>query len=150
MTGHAYLVVANRHAARMFEILDGASQIQETECLVNPYGRTSSRDMVTDRPGHMSSASGAHFTRGDGMAGKALMAHNLEVFAQRVAKSLDDKRKKDKTYYINIIAEPQFLGALRKCLTKQTEKLVWRTLNKDVIAATPDVLLTYLKGKHFH
>ncbi|MDF2178626.1 host attachment protein [Aliiglaciecola sp. CAU 1673] len=149
MIGHAYLVVANRNAARMFEIREGATELQEIECLMNPNGRTNSRDMVTDRPGSMSAA-GSRIPGSDAMAGKSPADHNLDEFATRVAKSLDERRKKDKTYHINIIAEPQFLGALRKRMNKQTEKLVWRTLDKDLVGASPDALLKYMKNGKSH
>ncbi len=144
MIGHSYLVVANRNKAKIFELKDYASSMSEVESLENPRGKEQEQDLVTDRPGAISAPSNR--VQGvDAMTGADQTAHDLNEFALRVAKKLDEKRRAGKTYHFNIIAEPQFLGALRKKIDKQTEKLVRTTVNKDLINASNEDLLKYMK-----
>ncbi|GAB3012844.1 host attachment protein [Bowmanella dokdonensis] len=144
MIGHSYLVVANRNKAKIFELKDHASSMLEVENIENSHGKALDQEMVTDRPGRISAPS-AQVEGVDAMTGTDQREHNLNLFAARVAKKLDQRRKESKTYHFNIIAEPQFLGALRKKIDKQTEKLIRTTVNKDLVNASDDELLKYMK-----
>ncbi len=145
MLGHSYLVVANRSKATLYEMQDDASALKPIKKITNVLGRSKDQWLVTDRPGSMSGG-GNRIPGSDAMApGQSPTERVLEEFAGEVAEMLDNTRKKEKTYNINIIAEPKFLGALRKKLDSPTQKLVKHTVSKDVVDADKDKLLSYLK-----
>lgn len=144
MLGKSYLVVANRSEAKIFLEKDGATTLESVTTLENDDGRASDGDLVTDRPGAVSAASGS-VPGVDTMSRKDAADIEAERFAGTVADWLDKRRSTEKVYHVDIIAAPSFLGRLRGKMNKQLSDLVGYTINKDVVNEDQQQWISYLK-----
>jgi protein required for attachment to host cells len=144
MLGKSYLVVANRSEAKILLEKDGANDLESVTTLVNDDGRASDGDLVTDRPGAVSGASGS-VPGVDAMSRKDASDTEADRFAGTVADCLDKRRTTDKLYHVDIIAAPSFLGRLRGKMNKQLTDLVRHAINKDVVNEDQQQWVGYLK-----
>lgn len=147
MIGHSYVVVANQSNAKIYALREHATVLELKHSLSNMYGRSQDQDIYTDRPGARSGASG--YTHGkDATSRKNAVAVEAERFAGDIVEWLDSKRKTGKIYHVDIIAEPQFLGKLRHKMSKPLAECVEAEVHKDVIEASPEEVLEYLRRAH--
>ncbi len=144
MVGHSYLLVANRSEAKIFVLKNSGTELDLQNSWSNRFGHSNDQDIYTDKPGRHSAPS-AQGHVGDSMPRKDATEQEAERFAGDVVDWLDNKRKTEKVYHIDIIAEAGFLGKLRSKMNKHTEELVRKVVDKDVIDADEDRLLEYLK-----
>ena len=124
-----WIVAADASRARVLQVA-GRKQLLEVESLANPEGRLQNREINTDakgrfpgpdRPGGHSSGDEDH-----------TVEHYNELFAKRVGDYLDHARTQHRFDELVLVAPPKFLGALRKELGKEVEKLVADELPKDL------------------
>ncbi|MCW8091150.1 host attachment protein [Alteromonas sp. ASW11-130] len=144
MIGKSYLVVANRSEAKIFQVRNNATELEPVTVLNNRDGRKSDSDIVTDRPGSISSPS-ALVPGVDTMSRKDAAEHEADEFSASVVEWLDKKRCSEKIYHIDFIAEPAFLGKMRKKMNSQLEKIVGTTVTKDVVNSDESTWLNYIK-----
>lgn len=143
MIGQSYVLVANRSEAKIFALHNKGSELKLQKSWSNRFGHSSDQDIYTDKPGRQPATGQGHV--GDSMPRKDATEQEAERFAGDVIDWLDSKRKTDKIYHIDIIAEAGFLGKLRNKMNKQTEELVNKVVDKDVINADEARLLAYLR-----
>ncbi|MCW8109921.1 host attachment protein [Alteromonas ponticola] len=144
MIGKSYLVVANRSEAKIFQVRNNATELEPVTVLNNRDGRKMDSDLVTDRSGSFSAPS-ARVPGVDTMSRKDAAEHEADEFSASVVDWLDKKRCSEKVYHIDFIAEPAFLGKIRKKMNDQLEKIVGTTVTKDVVNADESTWLNYLK-----
>lgn len=144
MIGRSYVLVANHSEAKIFALRNHGRELELEQSWSNRFGHANDQDIYTDRPGRQSSP--ASQVQGvDSMPRKDAAELEAERFAGDIIDWLDTKRKTDKVYHLDIIAESGFLGKLRSKLNKQTEELVGKVVGKDVVNAEQQTLLDYLK-----
>jgi protein required for attachment to host cells len=121
---NTWIVAADASRARVLQVA-GPQRLVEVDNLLNPEGRLSDREINTDARGRFS---GGHTGEDDVGA----VDHQVELFAKRVGDYLDKARTDHRYDELVLVAPPKFLGALRKELGKEVEKMVTEELPKDL------------------
>ncbi|MCC7381726.1 MAG: host attachment protein [Deltaproteobacteria bacterium] len=142
----SWILVANRSSAKLF-VQDGPFPLRCARTIEHPEGRLRDSEINADKSGRAFPRHGKSFPR---TASSPLEKHNApheheaEVFAGELAGLLNDgahERSFDRLY---LVAEPRFLGYLRRALTAHAASLVVASEPKDVagwdeVALTADV-----------
>ena len=144
MYEHSFLVVANQAEAYIYAVRERGTELQLRHSMANQYGRSDDQDIYTDRQGRQS-APAAQVPGVDAMSRKDAVKVEAERFAGDIADWLEQKRISDDIQHLDIIAEPSFLGKLRDKLSKSLSKQLDVEIPKDVVTASPEQLLRYLK-----
>jgi protein required for attachment to host cells len=120
-----WIVAADESRARFLQVTDREQRFTEVEDLHNPQGRAQDRELETDARGR--------FPGGNSWEPQVgAVEHGNELFAKRVGDYLDRARQEKRYDQLVLVAPPKFLGALRKQLHKEVEKLVADELPKDL------------------
>lgn len=139
MATTTWIIAADESRARVLQVADREQRLLEIDDLTNPDGRRQEREMQSDaeprfnghggvgRPG-TSSTGGPASDRETHGAGE----HSAKVFAREVGRYLDKARNEHRFDELVLVAPPKFLGALRKELGKEVEKMVTEELPKDL------------------
>src|SRR5688572_14415331 len=135
---NTWIVAADSSRARFLQVA-GRERLVEIDDLINPGGRMDDREMISDAHPRFSGHGGvgkpgARTTSGPGSDRQETSAqeHATDLFAKRVGDYLDKARTEHRYDELVIVAPPKFLGALRKELGKEVEKLVVDELPKDL------------------
>jgi protein required for attachment to host cells len=123
-----WIVAADESRARVLQVTGRAQHLVEVEDLVNPEGRLKDRELTTDAHPRFRGTDGPANDREETSA----VEHEVERFAKRVGEHLDKARQQGRYDQLVLVAPPKFLGALRKELHKEVEKLVSDELPKDL------------------
>jgi protein required for attachment to host cells len=67
-------------------------------------------------------------------------------FARRIARRLDEARRKDEFERLVVVAGPPFLGLLREAMSKPTKARVEREIRKDLVHGPIKVLREHLSA----
>ena len=134
-----WIVAADESRARVLQVMDRDQRLQEIEDLVNPEGRAHERDLQQDAEPRFSGHGGVGKPGGRSTSGpasdretKGANEHAAETFAREVGRYLDHARVEHRYDQLVLVAPPKFLGALRKELHKEVEKLVADELPKNL------------------
>jgi protein required for attachment to host cells len=122
-----WIVAADSSRARVLQVAD-RGELVEIESLLNPDGRMDGRELTTDAHPRFRGTAGPGSDRQETSA----QEHATDLFAKRVGDYLDKARTDHRYDELVIVAPPKFLGALRKELGKQVQKLVVDELPKDL------------------
>lgn len=136
---HAYLVVvADSARARLFGRKQKLSALDELESLTHPESRLRRQDLVSDRSGTVHESK----TPGESQADPRTdpRDHEAELFAREVSSRLKALRMESKRQGIALIAEPRFLGLLRKQLDGETRQLVHTEIGANLIREDVDTI----------
>ncbi|MEE4305113.1 MAG: host attachment protein [Wenzhouxiangella sp.] len=126
-----WIVVADASRARLFSRDKKFSPLQEVESLVHPESRLRRQDLVTDRPGQVQeSRTPGEYAAEEGADPKDVEA---QAFARELADRLHKARQEGRFEHLVLLADPRFLGQLRKQLEGPTA---------DAVSATAAVNLT--------
>ena len=137
-----WIVAADSSRARVLQVAHPERKLLEIEDLLNPEGRLQDREIASDAQGRWS---GPDRPGGNSMlAGASPAEHAVELFAKRVGDYLDSARTEHRFDSLVLIAPPKFLGALRKELTREVQKLVAEELPKELSALSARELEDYL------
>jgi protein required for attachment to host cells len=120
-----WIVAADESRARMLQVTGQRERLTEIEDLQNPAGRLQNRELESDARGRFPGGNTEEPQTG-------AAEHQSELFAKRVAGYLDQARIEHRFDQLVLVAPPKFLGALRKELHKELEKLVADELPKDL------------------
>lgn len=152
-----YVLVADSGTARLFRspTIEVESRLEEILTLVSPSAHVASHDMTTDRGGRIfgsavRSAPGAPGTRRGG-ADSDYDPHEADIqrFAKRIVRRLDEKRREGEMDHLYIVADPKFLGILRGKLSRPTQRLVDTAIAHDMIHAKPkDIVDLVVRHRH--
>tara|TARA_R110001583_G_scaffold34137_1_gene114877 strand:+ start:1216 stop:1731 length:516 start_codon:yes stop_codon:yes gene_type:complete len=141
MNKESWLLVANGSEATIYRYLEKGTSLEEIGGVGQGTRRYKDEDLVTDRPGVMSSG-------GDNMHGKNSLTPEItptdkakQDFAKLVVEELESARKKDLLTSVDIIAAPEMLGLLRDSMNSNMLKLVGKTLSKDASDKSVEQLL---------
>ena len=135
MTNRIWIIVADEGRARLFTAAGPNAELEELEDLENPAARRHDRELVSDQSGRAAnSATGRTTTLGPDERRKP---HEAEAFADAIAERVNSARARGQLERSHIIAEPSFLGLLRKALDTQTARTVASTLDKGLTRQTP-------------
>jgi protein required for attachment to host cells len=125
-----WIVAADESRARVLQVLDREQRLAEVEDLVNPAGRMQDRELQTGAEPRFHGRPGAG--PGSDSERQGAVEHSARAFAKEVGRYLDKARIDHKYEHLVLVAPPKFLGALRKELDKEVEKLVVDELPKDL------------------
>lgn len=132
------LVAADAARARIFSREKKYSALQEIDTLVHPESRLMRQDLVSDRPGQV------HESRSPGESSHQEPTDpkqkESDRFAHELAAYLRQACNGNDIAGITLVAEPGFLGQVRKAMDSRVRKLVIREVTKSVTTQTPDVI----------
>jgi protein required for attachment to host cells len=120
---HAFLVVvADSARARILGRKQKFSPPEELESLTHPESRLRRQDLVSDRPGTVHESR----TPGESQADPRTdpRDHEAELFARELAARLKQLRQRPGFDGLSLVAEPRFLGLLRRQLDAETLKRI--------------------------
>jgi len=123
-----WIVAADSSRARVLQVADPDGTLAEVEALLNPQGRLNDRELISDAHPRFRGTSGPGSDRQEMPA----VEHEVELFAKRIGDYLDKARNAHRYDRLHLIAPPKFLGALRKELGKEVQKLVADELPKEL------------------
>ncbi|MBI4818660.1 MAG: host attachment protein [Deltaproteobacteria bacterium] len=125
---NTWVLVASRVGARIYSAAHGRapSMLEEIE---HPEGRRRDSELDSDRPGRIFGrmGGGRHALGGS----EDSHEHSAVTFAKDLAMRLQKGRADGKYQRLFLVAEPRFLGYLRKALDTPTEALVADAVGKD-------------------
>lgn len=117
-----WVIVADRSAARIFEVNSANGKIEEIESLVHPEGRESERELTSDRPGRgFESVGGSRHAYG---ADGGQVRQGAVEFARLVGRRIGAARNQGEVDRVVLVAAPATLGLLRASLDAPTRQLV--------------------------
>jgi len=136
-----FVLVADGGTARLLQVRSANDRKVLTEILTmdRPSAHKPGRDLVTDRTGRVFDSGGrtghgakTHSRHG---ANSDYDPHAVEVerFAKRIARRLDQERRRAIMEELILIAEPRFLGVLRAQLSASTSRIITRQAAKDLV-----------------
>lgn len=142
-----WIVTADEHRVRIFEVEGKQNHFHEVEDFINPEARFSERDFNTD-------AKGRYFCKGQGAGDTSdprvtAAQHTTDLFSKSIGAYLDKARLEHRYDKLRLIAFPKFLGALRKHLSKEAQQLVEDEISKDISNFEPRRIENYIKT-HLH
>lgn len=128
--GPAVVVAADSVRARLFRADDPDAPLEELEALVNPESRMHEGDLVEDSAGRR----GTRPTQAkrSALGGEGAKRHRAEEFALKVCERATRQLRAAKARRLYLVAEPEFLGLLRRRLTRPVQRLVSGAVAKSV------------------
>ena len=136
------ILVADQASAVFYDAANLAQAPIEIGRVAEPAARLHDRDLGSDRPGRSYESVGGARHAIDREGGPHQRA--AEQFARRVARRLDEARRKDEFDDLVIVAGPRFLALLRKHLPRLTRARVAHEIAKDLVHGPADVLRSHL------
>ncbi len=136
------ILVADQAEAIFYDAatLNGAPR--EVGRISDPQARLHDRDLASDRPGRSYESVGG--ARHSVQREETPRRTEAVRFARRIARRLDDARRKDEFDQLVVVAGPPFLGLVRQQLSRPTRALVAREIGKDLVHSAPEVLARQL------
>lgn len=120
--GPTYIVVGDSAEIRIFQSHSRFGDWSEIAALSNPDARSPERERVTDRPGRAFDSFGK--ARHAMEPAETARQHEVRRFAHKVGEYLGNALAAGKFEHLAIVAEPKFLGFLRKELSATTQRTV--------------------------
>lgn len=137
-----WILVADSAHSRIFSTLDGRV-IKEVADQSHPQSRQHESELVTDRPGRSfdSAGQGRHAMEPD----QHPHEQEAETFAVELAHTLEQGRNQQRFQKLLLIAPPEFLGRLRRHLSKPTAQTVAGHIDKNLVELGASELQPYVK-----
>jgi protein required for attachment to host cells len=138
-----WIVAADESRARVLQVTGQQQRLAEIDHLSNPEGRAQNRELETDAEPRFHGSAGPASDR----EAQGAVEHSVRTFAKEVGRYLDKARLERRYDELVLVAPPKFLGALRKELDKEVEKLVADELPKDLAGLSARELERYYFAK---
>ena len=136
-----YVLVADSGLAKLYAADAGFKSLELLYTQANPDGRKMRSELDSDRPGvQRSSSGGTHGLGGD----QNSQRHESEKFAKYLCKGLSQDKQENKFESLALVAPPHFLGELRSNLDNACQKVLVKTLAKDLLRADEVVIASHL------
>lgn len=136
------IVVADQAEAIFYDCPTLRSRPREVARITDPAAHLHDRDFSSDRPGRAyESVGGARHAVGKEHEPRR---HEALRFARRIARRLDDARRKDEFESLIVVAGPPFLGVMRSELSRPTRACVVHEVRKDLVHGTVEALRKHL------
>lgn len=149
--GASLVVVADSVRARFFAAPSPTAPLEEVDSLLNPESRLHEGDIVESGHGRRaesgrlgSSMSGPTIAKRSMFGGQTAKRHRTEEFAARVCDRAADAVRERSAERVYIIAEPEFLGILRKRMDKPLQRRVAGELPKVLTSRAPEEIRAVL------
>ena len=128
--GPAVVVAADSARARVFRAGTPDAPLEEVDALVNPEGRLHEHDIVEDSAGRR----GTRPTQAkrSALGGETAKRHRAEEFAAAVCASAAQQLREGRARRLYFVAEPEFLGILRRTLDRSLLRRVAGAVAKSV------------------
>jgi protein required for attachment to host cells len=136
------ILVADQAEAIFYDSSSLETRPKEVARISDPEAHLHDRDFSSDRPGRSyESVGGARHAieREDDPRQRQAVR-----FARRVARRLDEARRKDEFDSLVVVAGPPFLGIMRQELPKLTRARVVHEIRKDLVHSPVDSLREHL------
>ncbi len=125
-----YLVVADSSQATIYLTDKSLSTLEVVEQQQHPSSRLTRSQLDSDKPGSSNAAGrGYHSLGGDSNSHE----HESSEFARSVGKFLHSEHLAHKFGHLLIAAPPHFLGELRQHLSDDCQKVLGKTVNKNLL-----------------
>lgn len=136
------ILVADQAEAIFYDAPSLDAPPTEVARISDPLARLHDRDFATERPGRTRESYGTarHAIQREHTPRREEAAR----FARRIARRLDDARRRDEFDSLVVVASPRFLGLVRDWLTKPTRARVVREIHKDLVHSPPGALARQL------
>ena len=139
-----WVLVADKSCARIFQTAGRLDELTEVDDLLNPQGRMDDADLRHDAKGRF---------YGKGEREQAHTAephisqeeHAADLFSRDVMRYLDRAINDDRFDSLVMIAPPEFLGMLRRRISKTVESKVRQQLPSDLAHLQTPQIRDYLK-----
>lgn len=138
-----YIVASDAARARIFAHDHGA--LREIETLVHPESQQHTGDLRTGSRGEQGGGGATRSQRQTGSDDATPQKH-AALFAKEVAEFLRQARTQGRADSFVLIAEPQFLGALRQKLDAPTRDQVVKEIDKNLSRADEGEIAKALGG----
>lgn len=139
--GQYWILVADSARARLFSREKKFSRLEEIETLVHPESRLRRQDLVSDRPGQVQESK----TPGESVNEEPTDPKTAEarLFARDIAHHLREARVAGTFRHLVLVADPRFLGLLRKSLDADTRECIAAEVAKSLVrGSTEDIART--------
>ena len=129
-----WILVADAARARIFSAKGPGKDLQPVEQLISPEARLHERDIDADRPGRVFDS----FGKGRHATGTSTSPKEQEAlrFAHEVVNHIEQGRIANRFDRLILVAEPHFLGLLRKAIKPALKQTITAEINKDLSKAT--------------
>lgn len=136
------IVVADQAEAIFYDSPALEAAPKEVARISDPLAHLHDRDLMSDRPGRSyESVGGARHAierENDPRHREAIR------FARRIARRLDEARRKDEFEQLIVVAGPAFLGLMRQEMSRPTRARVVHEVHKDLVHSPVDALRRHL------
>lgn len=139
-----WVVLANRTGAQIYKLLPGADA-KLVKSLDFPEGKLRNRDLSPDRPVRSFARSKGSTSRS--ASEKGTKGHEIvgDVFARKIAEAMDKGRVSEAYDELILVAEPKFLGVIRKALPEAVEDKIAKVVRKDLAKLSEAKIKAWLK-----
>lgn len=137
MKKNSWVVVANAEKAKIYRAVR-VGQLEELTAIEHPEKGMKAKDVVSDRPGRTFNRMG--YTRHAYQPQTTLKMKKDNLFALELAELLNVAFKENKFSHLYLIAEPHFLGVMKKHLSNQLLKALDKCFAKDMVDQKPDLI----------
>jgi protein required for attachment to host cells len=133
----SWIVIMDRSQARFFEAGGSDVPLNAIHQIASPEGRVRGQELLADRPGrsfdsspvgHHGQGGAARHAYSSAVSPHDEAAHNLVM---KIVAYLEEGRGKNLYEHLILVAEPHFLGLLRKQLSTQLASTVLKEIEKD-------------------
>ena len=148
------IVVASQADVTFYDTQKIGDRLEVTGRLTDPLAHLHDRDFKSDRPGRFSdhgslggrrSATAGHGTGGE----RSPRKHEAIIFAQKIATELEQAHKANRFDRLIVMAEPGFLGVLRKALPRSLSSAVIAEVAKDLAHQPESAVRAHLPPEAF-
>jgi protein required for attachment to host cells len=136
------VVVADSGRARFYAMENKGTPLVELADYVHTETKLHTSELVSDRQGRTFDSKGS--ARHAKESRSPVRVQQAKKFAHQISANIEAQRKKNKFTKLFLIAAPEFLGMLRKALSRESGKLVTREIDKDLVLMKEDVIREHL------
>jgi protein required for attachment to host cells len=141
MDKNTWVLVANGKKARIFEV-EKFGKLKEISSLVHPRSTLTNEELTRDSLGRKKD----FFRKTPSTYEPNTMPKEKEehTFAKEVAGYMDKSKNTNQFLRLFLMADPHFLGLLRKSLGKNTLSAIEGEVSKDLTELPPDEIWTHM------
>jgi protein required for attachment to host cells len=143
--GPAVVVAADSARARVFRAGTPDAPLEEVDALVNPQARLHEHDIVEDSAGRR----GTRPTQAkrSALGGETAKRHRAEEFAAAVCEHATQQLRAARADRLYLVAEPEFLGLLRRTLDRSVLRQLAGSVPKSVTSKPPSRIRAALPSR---
>jgi len=136
------IVVADQAEAIFYDSASLEAAPREVARISDPQAHLHARDFSSERPGRSYESVGE--ARHSIMREDDPRRREAVKFARRIARRLDEARRKDEFEQLIVVAGPAFLGLMREEMSRPTRARVVHEVHKDLVHGPVEALRSHL------